>query len=65
MITKQQYESGVAYVLEEFKKANIIITEEEANKIEVADFGLGMVEEVGLQILTYVNTEKCCAKESI
>ncbi len=65
MITKQQYESGVAYVLEEFKKANIIITEEEANKIEVADFGLGMVEEIGLQILTYVNTEKCCAKEMV
>jgi D-lyxose ketol-isomerase len=28
-----------------------------------ADFGLGMLDEVGLQLLVYVNTERCCAKE--
>ena len=31
----------------------------------MADFGLGIVEKVGLQLLTYVNTEKCCAKEMV
>ena len=65
MITKKQYEDGVAYVVSEFEKAGIVITEEEKARIEVADFGLGIVEEVGLQLLTYVNTEKCCAKEMV
>jgi D-lyxose ketol-isomerase len=32
-------------------------------RLEVADFGLGKVEQVGLQLLTYVNTERVCAKE--
>ena len=65
MLTQKQYNDGVQYVVEEFKKAGIIITEEEKEKIEVADFGLGIVEKVGLQLLTYVNTEKCCAKEMV
>lgn len=65
MLTKKQYEDGVKYVVEAFEKAGIIITEEEKSRIEVADFGLGMVEKVGLQLLTYVNTEKCCAKEMV
>ena len=65
MLTKKQYEDGVAYTLSAFEKAGIILTEEEKGKIEIADFGLGMVEEIGLQILTYVNTEKCCAKEMV
>ena len=65
MLTKKQYQDGVQYVVEAFKNAGIIITEEEKEKIEVADFGLGIVEKVGLQLLTYVNTEKCCAKEMV
>ena len=65
MLTKKQYEDGVKYVIEEFRKAGIVITQEEQSKIEVADFGLGILEKVGLQLLTYVNTEKCCAKEMV
>ena len=30
-----------------------------------ADFGLGKVEEVGLEILTYINTDRVCAKEMV
>lgn len=65
MLTKKQYQDGVQYVVDEFKKAGIIITEKEKERIEVADFGLGIVEKVGLQLLTYVNTERCCAKEMV
>ena len=65
MLTKKQYTDGVNYVIKEFEKAGIIITNAEKQRIEVADFGLGIVEKVGLQILTYVNTEKCCAKEMV
>lgn len=64
-MTKQEYNEGVAYTLAAFEKAGIVLTEAEKQNIEVADFGLGMVEKIGLQILTYVNTEKCCAKEMV
>lgn len=46
-----------------FEKANIVLSEEEKERLEVADFGLNKVENTGLQLVTYVNTEKVCAKE--
>ncbi|MBR3966978.1 MAG: D-lyxose/D-mannose family sugar isomerase [Clostridia bacterium] len=48
---------------EYFKKANIVVREDEP--VEVADFGLGMVEKVGLQLCVYINTERVCAKEMV
>lgn len=51
MITKQEYEKAVEYVADMFAKAGIIITPKERESIEVADFGLGMLDEVGLQLL--------------
>ncbi len=65
MLTEKQYRDAVAYTLDAFARAGIVLTDEEKKKIEVADFGLGKVEEIGLQILTYVNTERCCAKEMV
>lgn len=46
-----------------YEKANIILTEEEKANIEIADFGLNDIYNTGLEIVTYVNTERCCAKE--
>lgn len=51
--------------LEYFEKAHIILTEEEKNRIEIADLGLNQFEHTGLAILTYVNTERVCAKEMV
>jgi len=65
MITREQYGNAVEYVAAAFEKAGIAITPEEKAKVEVADFGLGMLDEVGLQLLVYVNTERCCAKEMV
>jgi D-lyxose ketol-isomerase len=45
--------------------AGIALTEDERNHIEVADFGLGRPEETGLQLVVYVNTDRCCAKELV
>ena len=45
--------------------AGIVLTSEERENIELADFGLGRLEEVGLQIVVYVNTERVCAKELV
>ena len=41
------------------------ITPEESERIEVADFGLGELSTTGLQLLTYVNTDRYCAKELV
>lgn len=48
-----------------FEKAHIVLTEEEKNRIEIADLGLNQFEHTGLAILTYVNTERVCAKEMV
>jgi D-lyxose ketol-isomerase len=45
--------------------AGIVLTAAERDGIEVADFGLGQLEEIGLQIVVYVNTERVCAKELV
>ena len=51
--------------IEYLERAGIVLTNEEKNRIEVADFGLGDLENTGLQLITYVNTERCCAKELV
>jgi D-lyxose ketol-isomerase len=45
--------------------AGIVLTPDEASTIEVADFGLGQLETTGLQLVTYINTERVCAKELV
>ena len=45
--------------------AGIVLTPAERDAIEVADFGLGRLEEIGLQVVVYVNTERVCAKELV
>ena len=45
--------------------AGIVLTPQERDEIEVADFGLGRLEEIGLQIVVYVNTDRVCAKELV
>jgi D-lyxose ketol-isomerase len=47
------------------QKAGIALTPEERENLEVADFGLERLDEIGLEIITYVNTERVCAKEII
>ena len=46
-------------------EAGIVLTGAERESIEVADFGLGRLEEIGLQVVVYVNTERVCAKELV
>ena len=41
------------------------MTDEEKKRIEIADFGLNQLERYGLQLITYVNTERVCAKELV
>jgi len=47
------------------RRAGIVLRPDEATNIEIADLGLGDIEHIGVQIVVYVNTERCCAKELV
>lgn len=61
----EKYKEMQNKALKYFEKAGIILTSEEMDNVEVADFGLNDVENTGLEIVTYVNTERVCAKELV
>lgn len=63
LVERKVYEEYKAKAITLFEKANIVLTDEEKENVEVADFGLDKIEDTGLQLITYVNTEKVCAKE--
>lgn len=65
MITEKQYREAQIKTLAYFEKAGIVITEKERGHIEVADFGLGELDQTGLEIIVYLNTERVCAKELV
>jgi len=65
MVEKHQYERIHNKVLKMLEEQKIVLTEKEREQLEIADFGLGQVETTGLQIITYVNTDRVCAKELI
>lgn len=52
---------AVAYL----NKAGIVLTPQERDTIEVADFGLSELNSTGLELVVYLNTERCCAKELV
>ena len=45
--------------------AGIVLTGVEARNIEVADMGLGHLRVEGLELVTYINTDRYCAKELV
>jgi D-lyxose ketol-isomerase len=47
------------------ERAGIVLTPAERAQIEVADFGLAELDRTGLQLVTYVNTDRYCAKELV
>lgn len=61
-VTNAEARSRAAALLDE---AGIVLTPHERQNIEIADFGLGRLEEIGLQIVAYVNTDRVCAKELV
>lgn len=65
MLTKIKLKETKEKALWYFEKAGIVLTDDEKSNIEVADFGLNDLERTGLEIVTYVNTSRCCAKELV
>ena len=65
MIGRDEHRAAQAYAADELRAAGIVLTGDDAARIEVADFGLGRLRETGLQLLVYVNTDRYCAKELV
>ena len=61
MISSEIKKEALAF----YEKANIILTDKEKENLEIADFGLDDLYNTGLFVVTYINTEKCCAKEMV
>jgi D-lyxose ketol-isomerase len=65
MTTRSEYEAAQAYAAEQLAAAGVVLREDERAAIEVADFGLGRLREIGLQLYVYVNRDRYCAKELV
>jgi len=64
-MTQQQIQQYRERTMEYFHRAHIVITPEEEEHIEIADMGLDDLERFGLQLVTYVSTQRCSAKELV
>lgn len=64
-MNRAEYETARSQALAFFDKASIVLTESERENVEVADLGLGDFARTGLMLVTYVNTDRCCAKELV
>ncbi len=62
---KEVYQQAKEKTLDYFEKASIVLTEKEKSEVEIADFGLNRLDEIGLEVVTYINTDRVCAKELV
>ena len=65
MLTAQERDAARERAATLLREAGIALTRSEAAEIEVADFGLSRLEETGLEVVVYVNTDRVCAKELV
>lgn len=62
MITRREWEEARGIAWRMVREAGVAVREEEFERIEVADLGLGELPFTGLQILTLVSTEWLAVK---
>jgi len=65
MLSQKEINDAKNRALTMLKASNIAVTEKEKEDFEVSDFGLSMLEQIGLEVVTYVNNDIYCAKELI
>lgn len=58
-----KYEYAEKKAREFYEKAGIVVLPNE--EIEVADFGKNDLDNIGLQLCVYINTDRVCAKEMV
>ena len=65
MVTEAEREAARERTVAALADAGIALTAAERDAIEIADFGLGRLEDYGLEVVVYVNTRRVCAKELV
>jgi len=65
MLTPPEVEAARTRALRMLEEAGIALREEEGGRAEVVDFGLSELERTGLQLFTYMNNSRYCAKELV
>lgn len=65
MLTRSQFQAAQKKAAEMLDKHGIVLTEQEKANIEIAELGLNELEVTGLELVTYVNTDRYCAKELV
>ena len=65
MLTRAEIEAARGRAAEALAAAGIVLTAEERDGIEIADFGLSRIDQLGLEVVVYINTDRVCAKELV
>jgi D-lyxose ketol-isomerase len=65
VLTKAEVDAARARAAAILEAAGTVLTTEERGEIEVADFGLSRLDDFGLEVVVYVNTDRYCAKELV
>ena len=65
MLTQAEITAARDRAADVLAESGIVLTPDERADIEVADFGLSRLDEIGLQLVVYVNTDRVCAKELV
>jgi len=64
-ISSEELRKSRLRTLKFLRRAGIVLSTAEKDKIEVVDFGMGDLERTGIHIFVYVNTPRYCAKELV
>ena len=62
MLTRSDFSAAQKRAAAMIRESGVCISEEESQKVEVADFGLGRLEVEGAQILTLLATDRIAVK---
>ena len=65
MITRSEVKKAQRRAAAMLKQQGIALTKQELANIEVAEFGLGELDQQGLEIVVYENNARYCAKELV
>ncbi len=65
VITEEEWEEANRRALDLLDEAGIVLSDDEKENMEIVDYGLDDLEEIGTEIIVYVNNDKYCAKELV
>ncbi len=65
MLKRSQMQRAQSRAADMLSAIGVVLTPQEQEQIEVAEFGLGDLERTGLELVVYVNTDRYCAKELV